>query len=67
MASTTQILRGLEIIEKYEPGCDISAGHNQIWAGCEDLLFQMTETEAQTMTLNGWFIDELFCCWSHFI
>lgn len=67
MASTTQILRGLEIIEKYEPGTDIDAEYGQLWAGSENLLFQMTEEEAKIMGEQGWFVDQDLCCWSHFI
>jgi hypothetical protein len=64
MATTTQILRGLEIIEKYEPGTDVSADHDQIWAGSQNLLFQMTEEEAETMCAMGWLIDEEMGCWT---
>ena len=66
MANTTQILKGLEIIEKYEPGTEFDAAHDQIWAGSEDLLFQMTEDEAKIMGEQGWFVDDDFGCWSHF-
>ena len=66
MATTTQILRGLEIIEKYESGTDLSAEHDVIYAGSEDLLFQMTEEEAKAMVEHGWFLDDEFGCWSHF-
>jgi len=65
MATTTQILRGLEIIEKYEPGCDVSTHFNKIWAGRENLLFKMTECEAKLMVENGWFICPLFHTWCH--
>lgn len=65
MATSTQILRGLEIIEKYDPGTDVSAENDVIYAGAEDLLYKMTEEEAKTMVELGWYISAEFGCWYH--
>lgn len=63
-----QILEGLQILSKYGPKGDFSAGHDQIWAGDENdkSVTDMSEKDRKRMEELGWFIDDDFECWSHF-
>lgn len=68
MANITEILRGLELIEKYEPGGNLAFVEAQMFAGGEDAVEEMSPEDCRIMTQNGWFVYEgMYPCWSHYI
>lgn len=63
-----RILKGLQIIQKYEKNGYFAAEHDQIWVGNDDgsTVIQMTEEDAARMEELDWFVDSGLNVWSHF-
>lgn len=59
----TELIEGLQIITKYEPGAEISAQHDQIYAGSYQPK-KLTKAEREEMEHAGWFGEEE--SWTHF-
>lgn len=60
-----QVLRGLQILAKYDDSLDCSFEHDQMWvANFDKTVAKMTGEEVLDMAVCGWFED--FDSWSHF-
>lgn len=67
MATISDICKGLQILQSYYDGerSSVSAEHDQIFAGCSDML-DISKEDLATLEDLGWSINEEFLCWSHF-
>ncbi len=60
-----RVLRGLQILAKYDSSLDCSFEHDQMWVANFDVtVARMTVEEVAEMAACGWFED--FESWSHF-
>ena len=60
-----RVLRGLQILAKYDDNLDCSFEHDQMWvADFDATVARMTREEVVEMAACGWFED--FDSWSHF-
>lgn len=60
-----KVYEGLGILLKY--GGDMDAEHDKIWAGKCLHEMDMSEEDIARMKELGWFIDEEYDCWCHFV
>ena len=61
------LIKGLNIIIKYEPNAEIYPNYDQIWVGEEPEL--VSESDTKILKDDGWFISNDDVCdnaWSHF-
>lgn len=56
------ILKGLQIIAKYDPQFEMCAEHDQIWAGVG---IEVSEEDSNRLIQLRWFTDN--DSWSHFV
>jgi len=60
-----RVLRGLQILAKYDDNLDLSFEHDQMWAGSFDkTVASMTRDDCVELARCGWF--ESYESWSHF-
>lgn len=61
------VMRGLQILAKYEDNVKPEFDHDIIWASdFDETVMQMPEEEVLQMAKLGWRYDEENDCWSHF-
>lgn len=60
-----EVLKGLLIIQKYDPKSGFGVGHDQIWCGNSDL--EYSEEDKKVLDELAWFVDEECESWSKFI
>jgi hypothetical protein len=65
LSTLDEVLNGIGLIRKYEPGASIAAEHDQIYFGSYDTHEQMTPEEREQMEAWNWFED--VDSWSHFV
>lgn len=63
--TTTDLLRGIAIFEKYQSDTNVCAEHDQIWLG-PDAEIEIAKEDLEELELLGFFIDEDTDSWSHF-
>ena len=61
-----QVMRGLQILAKYEDDVVPEFGHDVILASDFESVLRMTEEEVVQMAKLGWFYDQENSCWAHF-
>lgn len=61
--TASELIEGLTIITKYEPGAQVSAEHDELCAG-EYNVKAMTKEDRKRMKAMGWF--EQYDSWCHF-
>ena len=62
---TQRILRGLQILAKYDDDLGLSFGHDQMWVGdFEATAAVMSREEVTALAQWGWFED--YDSWSHY-
>lgn len=60
------VMRGLQILAKYENDVWPQFGHDVIWASSfEETVPFMSEEDVIQMAKLGWFYDDDSECWSH--
>lgn len=72
MASMKDVAEGLVILMKYDDKapdgspdpCGVSAEHDVIYAGPEDV--EVSEEDHAALEKRGWHWEEGFECWAHF-
>jgi len=61
-----KVMRGLQILAKYEENVMPQFDHDIIWASdFEETASQMPEEDVIQMAKLGWFYDEENDCWAH--
>jgi hypothetical protein len=64
MGTRTDLIAGLQILEKYEPGEWVDAQHDIIYGGGSGV--DVSVEDAQKLDELGWFIDDQTDCWAFF-
>lgn len=63
MDRASKVITGLVIMNKYD-GVEISAEHDIIYAGPDE---DMSKEDVKELEQLGWFFDEEYECWAHFV
>lgn len=61
-----KLIKGLQLIAKYEPDADWDAQHDIIYVGSGDIPAKMTDEEVKEMKALGWHIDSEDGGWAKF-
>ena len=62
-----RVMRGLQILTKYQDHEECYFEHDVIWAGgFDDLVSKMSEDDVCQMAKMGWFCDSEAEHWAHF-
>ncbi len=65
MSSRAEIIEGLQIFERYDPGGSVGAEHDVLYGARSSIILSLEEREK--LRELGWFVDDQADSWAAFV